>query len=122
MKTQYSEGRLSFDVGAFLDALPSEQKVSLIETLACDDAVLKHVADQLLDGWTESGQHAGLLCTASADPGEGNVLDFQRRRIARGADAVAAKEIKRLEDAVKHHRENHERALQEIRELRQRYS
>jgi hypothetical protein len=118
MKTQYAEGRLSFDAGAFLDSLPAEEKLSFIETLACDDAVIKHVADQLLDGWTESGQHGGLLCTASPDPQEGNALDFQRRRIARRADAVAAKELQRLEEACGFHSKNYERACEEIRELR----
>lgn len=122
MKTKYADGRLSFDVDEFLNLIPAEEKVSLIETLACSDEILKHVADQLLDGWTESGQHGGILCTASPDPHPGNVLDFQRRRIARGAGEVAAKEIKRLEDALARAEMNYLKTCDEIRELRLRRS
>lgn len=118
MKTRYENGRLCFDVGAFLDDLPAEDKIAFVETLACDDAIIKHVTAQILDGWTESGQHGGILCTASADPGPCNALDYARRQVALRAGEVASKEIQRLEEAVKFHSKNYLQTCDENRELR----
>lgn len=100
MKTQYKDGLLSIDVQALFDAIPDDEKVSLIETLSCQDSVIKHVTDQILDGWTERGFYGSIACTAIDDPVFG--LDWACRQVAKRAGEVAAKEIKRLEDALRH--------------------
>lgn len=118
MKIDYADGKLSFDLGSFLDGLPPSGKKVLVESLACDDEIINHVAAQILDGCTESGYYGATCCTAPAETQPGNALDHARRCIALRSSEVAEREIKRLQEAVKHHEANYLKACDEIRELR----
>lgn len=102
MNTHYENGRLSFDFAALLNSIPDEGKLALVDTLSCEDEIIRNVTAQILDGWTEQGSHGSLLCTAHSDPKPCNALDFARRQIALRAPEVAANEIKRLQDALAH--------------------
>lgn len=88
------EGRyLMVDTDDILGALGADGRAALIETLACQDSIIEHVAAQIVDGMTESGSFAGVTycpepCTA---------LDKARRRHAESAGEAAKKEIVRLE-------------------------
>jgi hypothetical protein len=71
----------------------------MIERLGCESAVIKAVTEQILDGWTEDGWH-GPTGVASPEPQPCSGLDWARREVARRAGDAAAKEIKRLENAL----------------------
>lgn len=92
-----SEGKLVIDVQDIFDNLPKSAVLELIESLSCSEVVIKHVADQLLEGWTENGYHGDIssgltpsteICTA-------------RDKIAKGAGDIANKRILELERLVK---------------------
>lgn len=98
MRSTYSNGSLSIHLGDVLSALPEADKSSLIDTLSCEDAVIRHVTDQLLNGLTEQ-----LSSGAEDYPARGvpvAALSAARRRIALAAGAVAAEEVARLQRAL----------------------
>jgi hypothetical protein len=98
MKTTYSNGCLNLHVGALLDTLNDDAKKMMIEHLACESAIIRAVTEQILDGVTEEGFSGAECCLAEPDPQRG--LDWARREVARRAGDAAAKEIKRLENAL----------------------
>ena len=69
-----------------------EHRAAVLESVACNEDVIRHVADQILDGWTENG-NSGMTYD-EADPK--CALSQARRRIALGAGDVAAREIREL--------------------------
>lgn len=89
--------RVSFNVTDILESLGHDDLVDLIDSLACQDLVIKHVTDQILDGYTEHGSH-GFRGGAEPSPRIG--LDDARRRIARASNDVARAEIDRLVEAL----------------------
>ena len=91
------DGKLVIDVNDIFENLPKESALELIENLSCSEVVIKHVADQLLEGWTENGYH-GSLCKQLVPSLE---LDIARNKIAKGAGDIANKRIKELEGLVK---------------------
>lgn len=67
-------------------------RVAVLESVACNDDVIRHVADQILAGWTENGS-----CGATYVEAEPRcALSIARRRVALGAGDVAALEIREL--------------------------
>lgn len=98
MKTEYREENILINVYELFCNMPDEDKIKLIEELSCEDAIIKHVVDQILDGWTENVYHGAILVTASSNPKKG--LDYAMREVAKRSGEVAAKEIKRLEEAL----------------------
>lgn len=113
LTVKYEKGSLQIDIYQLLQAMDEKSKIAFIESLACDDAVIKHVTDQILEGWTESGCHGSQLCTASPQAYHG--IDRAWRQVAKRSDEVAKKEIERLEDALR--RKSQE--LQESHEVNQ---
>lgn len=99
MKTTYSNGHFNLHLSALLDTLDDEAKRWAIEHLACENAVIKAVTEQILDGWTEDCSHGAKHCLAEAEPRWG--LDWATRAVAKRAGEVAVKEIERLELALK---------------------
>ena len=98
MNTEYRGLKLVIGVFELLHNMPDEDKIKLIDELSCEDAIIKHVVDQILDGWTENVSHGAILVPASSNPKEG--LDYAMREVAKRSGEVAAKEIKRLEEAL----------------------
>lgn len=94
-----------------LEGIPAEAKLELMETLACDNVIIKHVVDQILEGWTENFYHGPMSCTAGDSPNYG--LDWALREIAKRSGEVAKKEIERLEKALKETKENYWKLLVE---------
>jgi len=99
MTLKYKNGELYIDFFDLLSGIPEQDKIDLIESLSCEDAIIKHVTDQILDGWTENCCSGGSCFTAGHSPTTG--LDFARRQIAKRADEIAKKEIEKLEKALK---------------------
>ncbi len=87
------EGNLKVNIVDMLDSLSDECKLELIESLSCDEAVIKHVMDQVFEGCTENGYHGSISCTALDS---NNEIDKARVKAASRASHIARKEIKRL--------------------------
>lgn len=111
MTLQYNkDGKLEFDLHSLLECAKDQTKIELIESLACDDAIIKHVADQILDGWTEN-----TFCGVSAYEQSDTpycALDKARREIAKRSSEVAKETIESLEKTIA-------RQKQELEEYRQ---
>ena len=90
------DGKLILDVNDIFDNLPNESIPDLIERLSCSEQVIKHVADQLLKGWTESGYHGSI----SKGLNPSTEICIARDRIAKGAGDIALDRIKELERLV----------------------
>jgi hypothetical protein len=97
MNARYSQGKIEFDLHSLLESVSPETKLEMIESLSCDDHIIKHVADQIIDRWTESSYSGGSSCTIPADASRGCPLDEAWRRVARASGDVAKMEIERLE-------------------------
>jgi len=111
MKLEYKNGNLQFDFFEALEHIPAEQKPALLETLACDDVIIKHVTDQILEGWTENCLHEAISCSAGYSPQTG--LDYARREIAKRSSEIAKKEIEKLEKELKETKENYWKMLEQ---------
>jgi hypothetical protein len=125
MTATYKDGKLSFDFTDLIDRVAPDDQVALIESLSCSDPIIRHVAAQIMDRWTENGYSGAERCTAAPDT-DGPVLvpalDWAARTVARRSGEVAAREIKRLEDALRRanedlaRRDEAERARQCLRD------
>ena len=100
MKIKYEEGQLRLNLHDLLAYVQSDQKMELIESLACDDDIITFVAQQILDKYTDSGYSGGAYVVACAEPLRG--LDWAWREVARRSGDVAQREISRLELALQH--------------------
>lgn len=100
MRVEYTpDGMLQVNLEDVLSLLNAEQRIALVDALACNDDVIKCVVDQIFDGWTERGSHAAVSHHANAAPSTG--LDYATRQVALRAGEVAKKEIARLQEALK---------------------
>ena len=100
MNIKYENGEIKFQLEDILGNVSSEQKLALVEHLSCHDEVIKHVADQIVDKWTENSCHGGVNCTAKAEPRDYDALDTAWRRVAKASGSIAKDEIERLEKAL----------------------
>lgn len=116
MDVKYDDGRVSINLSSLLEMVPDEQLPHLVDTLACQNAVIKSVVEQVLDGWTELGYYGAKSCVAVDNPTYG--LDWAVRQVATRSGEVAAAEIRRLEDALKRSQDNYYQACRELDEAR----
>lgn len=105
MNINYKEGKLQIDLHDLLDNVREGDLDEFLESISCNDKVIKHVTDQILDKWTENCYSGGVACTADADPRWG--LDKAWREVAKRSGEVAKREIERLEDALKRRNEEY---------------
>ncbi len=96
MQVKINEGKIEIDYWELFENLGLVQKQVVAETLACDDDIIKHVADQLLGGWTENGYHGGKV----GDANPSTPLDIARQRIALGCGDIAKETIEALQRAL----------------------
>jgi hypothetical protein len=96
-------GKIVINVYDLIGQLPAENRADIIDALACQDEVIDEVVNQVLDGWTTVGSHAGTTGGGSADAVRG--LDGARMRIAKSASDVAAKEIAALAERIERERQ-----------------
>ena len=89
---KYEDGRLSINVWDLLSAMTGDERVFLVDTLSCQEDVIRHVCAQIVDGYTEDGS-AGAT-SYSAVPH--TALDAVKRRIAESASDIAKDEIAKL--------------------------
>lgn len=94
------DGKLQFDFHDCLRSLSAEQRLQCIEDLSCDEEILKHVTDQLVDNYTAGGYSGGSIITAPADSARGTALDHALRRLAKASSTIAERQINKLEQAL----------------------
>lgn len=105
MEVKYTkDGKLELDIEDLLRQLPEDQKLALMESFSCDEVIIKHVTDQLLDGCTDNG-FWGAGGVASDAPY--TALDKAKREVAKRSGEVAKKEIEALECALAREKEQH---------------
>jgi len=92
-----SEGKIEIDAQDIFDNLPKDSVLELIESLSCSEVVIKHVADQLLEGWTENGYSGSAYISLNPL----TEINIARDKIAKGSDKVAKDRILELELLIK---------------------
>lgn len=91
---ELNNGKVVIDVNYLLDAMSDQAKLDLVERLAVEDVVIKHVVDQIVEGLTENGYAGSRLCGSSIEPTL--PLDIAHRRIAEASSEIARAEIEGL--------------------------
>lgn len=87
-------GNIVINVYDLITGLAAEHRSDIIDAIACQDEVINEVMNQVLDGWTTQGSHAGKGLGGNPDANYG--IDGARMRIAKASSEVAAKEIAAL--------------------------
>lgn len=118
MNADLKKGMLSVNLYDVFESLSPEELIELVDSLACTDAVIKHVADQIIDGWTELGSHGGKSAGNHTAYG---ALDEAIRRVAEASGEVAKKEIAALCDSLKRVEQQNVDAWVEIRRLQDKW-
>lgn len=97
MITINKDGKLEIDISELLDRLSEDKKLELIESLSCQDSIIKHVSDQILTGFTENCYSGGIdYAVEQTSP-----LGKARQRVIELAPEVAQQEIDRLKRSAK---------------------
>lgn len=110
--TYNKDGKLEFYLRSLLECVSEESRVELIEFLSCDEAIIKHVTDQILDGWTENLYAGASECGASPNPY--NALDKARREISKRSSEIAKEEILKLERSLQQTKDELNKLREEI--------
>ena len=99
MEIKFNDGNLQIDLHDLLDNIREEDLAEFLESISCNNKVIKHVTDQIIDKWTENVYSGSSNITASAEVYFG--LDKAWREVAKRSGEVAKREIERLEEALK---------------------
>lgn len=94
---------LVVNVYDLISELGKEHRAAIIDALACTDEVINEVANQIIDGWTTEGSHAGRTYGGNPDATFG--IDGARMRIAKASSEIAAAEIEQLKKQIDRERE-----------------
>ena len=115
--TSYKDGRVILDLHfhSALGSMSLEQKLELIESLSCDEHIIKHVADQITGRCTENGYY-GASGATSAEPY--TALDAAARQIAKASCDIAKEQIERLEAKLISQEKHHQEILKIVEERR----
>tara|TARA_R110000787_G_scaffold238339_1_gene344610 strand:- start:71 stop:439 length:369 start_codon:yes stop_codon:yes gene_type:complete len=81
-----------------LELIEDEDKIHFLQSLSCNKIVFKHVADQIISGWTENGYH-GSIGEVQSTPN--TIIQNAVRIIAKNASAIADDQITELEIKLK---------------------
>ena len=111
MNIKFKDGNLQIDLHELLDSVKEEDLNEFLETVSCNDKVIKHVTDQILDRWTENACRGVSYVVASAEVYFG--LDKAWRDVAKLSGEVAKLEIERLEEALKRRNEEYSNLVNE---------
>lgn len=112
---ELTEGKVVIDVSYLLDAMSDQAKLDLVERLAVEDVVIKHVVDQIVEGLTESCYGGSRLCGSSVEPTL--PLDIAHRRIAEASGEIAKAEIDSLKRELERTTKSLAEAYSELEKL-----
>ena len=97
MIIEVEKGQLRINIHALLDNMTDEERLDLIDTLSCSDVVIKHVADQIITGYTDYGSCGWKGHTESPY----TPLDKATRQVAENSSEIAKEEIQDLMRMIK---------------------
>lgn len=118
MNIKFKDGAISIDLFEALQNVKTDQKVELIESLACDDDIIRHVAEQIINRWTESG-YSGLSSYCPGFKHEALYgLDWAVRMVALASGEIAQREIKRLEKSLEEKEKENKELYNQLNERR----
>ena len=86
-------GEICIDVMDVFYNTPDRFKLELVERLSCEDVIIKHVIDQVLNGCTENGYSGSEVIDNLRLNSE---LQQARERIRQQGNNILVKEINRL--------------------------
>lgn len=115
MKVDYKNGAVTFELCEILQYLTPEQKLEMMEFFACDDVIIKHVTDQIVERWTENSFSGDLNIFATENPTYG--LDWAWREVAKRSGEVAKREIERLEKSLEYSKQRIGELLKENKRI-----
>ncbi len=109
MNIKYDKGNLVIDLHHLLQRVDKDSRIEMIESLSCDEEIIRHVADQIINGFTENCFSGGQDSIAHAEPR--SALDRARRDIAKKSGDIAKLEIEKLEKSIKYRQEEYDKLL-----------
>jgi hypothetical protein len=115
LKVDCEKGRVSYDLCTLLEYIPVERKMALAEQLGIDTDVIGYVAEQIIDRWTEEGNHGLVPVHASSEPFVG--LEKAWRDVSKKSGEVANREILRLEEGLRRSEEEVLALREEVRRI-----
>lgn len=107
---------ITVDYFELIERMPASEKIQLAEQLSCEDAVIKHVTDQLLGGWTENG-HCGSTSSSDLPRTE---LELCQERLGKIGNRLLRNEIKRLRRKLEDKNSHYESGWNEYHKLNNR--
>jgi len=114
MNVNYDNGKIEFHLRDILSLVSDEQKADMIQELACEDAIIKHISDQIIDKFTENISSGYSNTYAAVEPDENFPLDHAWRRVAKASGDIAKREIERLEEALKRREKQLNQTMNEL--------
>ena len=91
------DGEICIDVMDVFYNTSDNFKLELIERLSCEDVIIKHVMDQVLNGCTENGYSGSEVIDNLR---LGSELQQARERIRQQGNNLLVKEINRLREVL----------------------
>lgn len=85
------------DVLYIFDNTSDDFKLELAERLSCEDAIIKHVMDQVFDGYTENGYSGSEVIDNLRLK---SALQQDRERVRQQGNQLMFKELKRLREVL----------------------
>lgn len=97
MKTtvEIKDGEMRIAISTLMDSLDDEDMHEMVETLACMDAVIEKVTQQILEGFTENGNSGSYSITHPEE--RSYALGKARHEVAERYDEATAKRLRKLE-------------------------
>lgn len=80
-----------------LELVHPDDMVDFTQSLSCRDEVVKHVADQIIHGFTEFGYHAGI---SQVESEPSTALQKAVREVSLKSSDIAKQEIESLQRAL----------------------
>lgn len=117
MDIKYTDqGELAFNFHDALDVLMRKQP-EICEAIACNEAVIDFVAQQIINKWTENYFHgpAGMAVET-----EYRGLGKAWRDVAKASGDIAKREIERLEQSLAFSQKQYQDLLRETARIRER--
>lgn len=100
MEVKLNGDYLTINILDVLGNLSPTQEQQLIEQLSCSDAVITHVMNQVLTGWTENGYHGTEHCSMVSTIEHPTALEQSRWLIVNKADDMHTRLIDSLKRDV----------------------
>lgn len=109
-----ANGEIILDVLDIFDNTSDDFKLELAERLSCEDAIIKHVMDQVFDGYTENGYSGSEVIDNLRLK---SALQQARERVRQQGNQLMLKELKRLREVLENRNRYAESGWKEYHKL-----